>query len=171
MTRSAHEFPWNDEHVAALRRYVDNRMSGSAIAKQLSADFSFTVSRNSVVGKAMRLGISLNSGFKGGRTPKVAKDEPRKRPKRRGPPEWHEASHAEAASAKPVEAPRAIPPAPNSKPVDLMGLTNTTCRWPITDDNPHMFCGALEADLNEGRAYCAIHTAFARNHRQSREAA
>lgn len=64
-----------------------------------------------------------------------------------------------------LSPPKAVPPAPNSRPCDLMGLTNETCRFPITDAAPHRFCGAPECDNANGVIYCSHHYRYARGAR------
>lgn len=38
--------------------------------------------------------------------------------------------------------------------ISLMDLERHHCRWPVTDDGPHLFCGRDRAD---GSSYCAGH--------------
>lgn len=39
-------------------------------------------------------------------------------------------------------------------PCSILELTATSCRWPFTDNTPHMFCNAEAA---EGHSYCREH--------------
>ena len=49
---------------------------------------------------------------------------------------------------------------PLEQRVDIMGLTNRTCRWPCNEvGTPEFFfCGSLEADNSSGVIYCGLHT-------------
>ena len=62
----------------------------------------------------------------------------------------------------------ASPPAPILEPsgahqCDLLALTIVSCRWPVTADPPHMFCGEPTADLANGRPCCPYHAERATN--------
>lgn len=144
-------FVWTDDAIAELRRCVAAGWSASRTADHIGEHFDGFPSRNAIIGKALRLKLQW----------KNAPGERRAVQKRKPLPRQPRQPVVKLAPAGPVEPLRAIPPAPNSRPVDLMGLTNSTCRWPITDEPPHMFCGALEADMANGVPYCPMHSAAA----------
>jgi len=156
---------WTDEHVALLRKlWIDDELSASRCAWLLGPEFT----RNSVIGKVHRLGFP-NRG--------------KPRPSRAGVP-WSEAAKARAAKrmaerqaraskkvnptvarikATPVEKFKPDPEAlavgawnalPDTTPIGLLDLTATTCRWPIGDGSPFLFCGC---EVAPGSSYCPTH--------------
>jgi GcrA cell cycle regulator len=44
----------------------------------------------------------------------------------------------------------------------LLSLRNDSCRYPVSDEGPHIFCGVPEADFNGRKPYCSAHTSLAR---------
>lgn len=56
-------------------------------------------------------------------------------------------------------------PEPVLVPVKLMQLTNTTCRWPLWQENTpeaqRLFCGADAPGVDKGLPYCREHTGAA----------
>lgn len=48
-----------------------------------------------------------------------------------------------------------------SAPVTLLDLKTCSCRWPVNDGNPFLFCGDR---AQAGGPYCATHAARAAGH-------
>ncbi|QDL91953.1 GcrA cell cycle regulator [Paroceanicella profunda] len=172
---------WTDERVEELKTMWNEGKSASQIAKTLGG-----VTRNAVIGKVHRLGLS-------NRTAGAAKDEVKPaaaaapEPPLRAVPEPKEEA-AEAAPAErvvPREAPRRpvpvsqpVPPTPpmaevspealanlteiekRARKLDLMQLTERTCKWPIGDPatEEFWFCGL---PATPGKPYCDAHVAVA----------
>jgi hypothetical protein len=158
-------FNWTDEAKAELQQCVADGLTATEVAAQFGFTYRLNISRNAIISKASRLKLVWKrspANFVRHKNPQAEKPR-RARPKRRGPPAWHQPPAQAAAPATAPEPLRAIPPAPNSKPVDLMGLTNATCRWPLwSDESPErLYCGAPEADMGNGVPYCPYHTAAA----------
>jgi len=136
---------WNEERVAALARLWREGLSASQVARRLGG-----VTRNAVIGKAHRLGLTMRDAPSRPNLPS-AKMPAVKPPKR-------SASETRA----PSPPPRAIAVAPLSFAVEvaptatLMSLDEDGCRWPIGDPaRPGFgFCGRTR---NRGGAYCAEH--------------
>lgn len=42
----------------------------------------------------------------------------------------------------------------------LLDLKNESCRYPVADESPHIFCGVPEADLTNHMPYCRAHDAL-----------
>lgn len=147
---------WTKERTDALKRYVGEGFSGTEIGLQLGC------SRNSVISKTNRAGLQLKGRPLDQRSRTLA-------PKPRGrPPKTAQQRADEARSPVPLPAqplPPTIGPTPTSRPCSILDFTNSTCRWPITEGSPWLFCGAPEADLAGGCAYCAVHAAVAFNRR------
>jgi GcrA cell cycle regulator len=172
---------WTDERVETLKRMWGEGQSASQIAKELGG-----VTRNAVIGKVHRLGLSNRVG---------------------GKDEDEEAAPAPAEPAAPrAEAPRApvapaaappvsnvtplpvrkaiipagqpLPPQPSlneispealasvrevekrAKRLTLMELTERTCKWPIGDPatDDFWFCGLPSLP---GKPYCEAHVGVA----------
>lgn len=157
---------WTDERVTVLKKLWAEGHSASQIAKQLGG-----VTRNAVIGKVHRLGLS------GRATPsRPVKRPPRlARPKPRFTTEAMPAAAVGQAPARPQQ-PAAQPgpaervaatlPAPLTPlPTDdgslatILTLRDSMCKWPIGDpaDPQFAFCGR-KADCGP---YCAEHAAVA----------
>lgn len=167
---------WTDERVELLKKLWTDGLSASQIAGQLGGG----VTRNAVIGKVHRLGLS-------GRT-KAASVQPRSvRPKNRpqapapqrsggAPQPLVFGNTALKPSPRPMAEPRpdmepapAIPfPAPAvENRVTILQLNERTCRWPEGDpsSNEFRFCGASS---EVGVPYCKYHCAIAYQPAQDR---
>lgn len=152
---------WTDERVTLLRHLWEEGQSASKIAAQLGG-----VTRNAVIGKVHRLGLS-------GRLVKPLEDAAAER---RKPAEEIEVaiSVVEAEAPEPVAilphrpASDFPPPAPAADPcplavsqrVTIMDLRESMCRWPLGDPTtPEFgFCGARSIT---GLPYCTHHAQIA----------
>ncbi|MGF1457021.1 MAG: GcrA family cell cycle regulator [Alphaproteobacteria bacterium] len=130
---------WTDERVDLLKKLWADGLSASQIARQLG-----DVTRNAVIGKVHRLGLS-------GRGSPTRSERPRA-----------------VTVPKPQVKPVFLKPVPVEKPVVLENgefATNTTlkenmCKWPIGDPaTPNFrFCGHQAKD---GTPYCDAHARVA----------
>jgi GcrA cell cycle regulator len=135
---------WTEERVARLSELWSEGLSAAQIARQLGGG----VTRNAIIGKIHRLGLS-------GR---AAPSRPGRQPKPIGPRARRRRSHASPAPALPtalarvelVEAPGLATP---------LTLAAHACRWPVGDPRSEAFtfCGR---PARKG-PYCAAHTAQA----------
>ncbi|WP_375456176.1 GcrA family cell cycle regulator [uncultured Methylobacterium sp.] len=153
---------WTDERVTLLRRLWEDGQSASKIAAQLGG-----VTRNAVIGKVHRLGMS-------GRVVKPAEEAAaRRKPDQEIAIETAIAVvEAEAPEPVAILAHRPAPdfPAPVaavepcalavSRRVTIMDLRESMCRWPIGDPTtPEFgFCGARSIT---GLPYCTHHAQIA----------
>ena len=148
---------WTEERVELLKKYWAEGLSASQIAAQLGG-----VTRNAVIGKVHRLGLS-------GRA-KPTSSGPR--PRKVRPPSAHRPrGYISGANALKLHAhalPRRIPApvpiedlvVPISLKVSLLALNDQMCKWPIGDpgaDGFH-FCG--HRNFN-GLPYCEYHSRLA----------
>lgn len=149
------------ELVGRMRELLAQKMSASRIADELSKEFGVKVSRNSVCGKAFRLGLMLKGDGENAKS-KTARAKPKKR---------HKTVfyfHAEPAiPAQPVADFPAEPIAiPISRRVSIFELTFNSCRWPLGDPRhaDFGFCGADGADMTSKprRPYCSWHMTVSR---------
>lgn len=146
---------WTPERVEKLKALVADNLSASQIADELGG-----VTRNAVIGKVARLGLTLGAGQ---RTPI------KRRPKRQAPAYRSNVVALPARPARPTPRKAAVPPPPRpqiDKPtvaamplmLPLESLTERTCKWPFGDQPPYTFCGAPSLD---GKPYCPKHCAAA----------
>ncbi len=168
---------WTDERVELLKKMWGEGQSASQIAKELGG-----VTRNAVIGKVHRLGLSNRTG--GGGTSKAAKDKAAKpTAKAKAEPKAAATPEPEKKPAAPVRRPiipagQPLPPQPSAneispealasvrevekkaKKISLMELTERTCKWPIGDPatEEFWFCGLA---VQPGKPYCEAHVSVA----------
>ncbi|WP_299689452.1 GcrA family cell cycle regulator [uncultured Tateyamaria sp.] len=175
---------WTDERVELLKKMWGEGQSASQIAKELGG-----VTRNAVIGKVHRLGLSNRAGGGGASTAK-ADAKPKAAPKADAKPK---APKPEPA-AKPAPAPETkavvparkqiipagqpLPPQPSAneispealakvneiekkaKRISLMELTERTCKWPVGDPaTPDFWFCGLP--VQQGKPYCEAHVGVA----------
>ena len=151
---------WTEERVELLRRLWQEGLSASRIASELGG-----VTRNAVIGKVHRLGLSgrgqPSSSIKRQRKPRLAQggagpSRPR-RPMSIG-------NNALKLDAEPLPERRPRPldnvVVPIAKRLTIEKLTERTCKWPIGDpgDEDFHFCGH---DSLDGLPYCQYHARVA----------
>ena len=179
---------WNDERVEILKKMWGEGQSASQIAKELGG-----VTRNAVIGKVHRLGLSNRAGSApaGGAAnasaakspPAQAKEKaeaapaakpaaPKETPEPKGEPPMSAARRAIIPAGQP------LPPQPSAneispealakvneveksaKKLNLMELTEKTCKWPVGDPatDDFWFCGL---PVQPGKPYCEAHVGVA----------
>ncbi len=162
---------WTDERVELLKRLWAEGLSASQIANRLGG-----VTRNAVIGKVHRLGLSGRAT-----TSRVKATRPRKRrataPPRRPTPMHYPTQGGAALKAdiEPVAGEDIVPVAvlveelyiPPDKRASILTLNESMCRWPIGDPNDEdfHFCGR---DSTVGVPYCDYHSGVAYQPVQSR---
>ena len=170
---------WTDERVEALRVMWSEGKSASQIAKELGG-----VTRNAVIGKVHRLGLSnRGSGIEPegeALDPVVERPEPERAPEAAAPqPAAPRPAGKEAvAPARPKPPGQLVPPPPapseisaealanlaevarKARRLSLMQLTERTCKWPVGDPatDDFWFCGLPTVP---GKPYCETHVAVA----------
>lgn len=150
---------WTDERVELLKKLWAEGLSASQIAAELGS-----ITRNAVIGKVHRLGLS-------GRAKTVSAPAPRPRKPRpatetRPRPMVHGNTALAPVFQPVVEAePEELPdPIANVIPMadrcTILDLTEFTCRWPVGDPGkPDFFyCGS---HTKIGLPYCAYHARIA----------
>lgn len=150
---------WTDERVETLKKLWNDGLSASQIAAELGG-----VTRNAVIGKVHRLGLS-------GRAKPARSSAPKTRTPRQ-PGSVHRktrvvtATRGNTAIKAELQPEVASSPAPVielppvSRRLSIANLTERTCRWPIGDpssDDFH-FCGN---DAEAGSPYCSYHSRIA----------
>jgi GcrA cell cycle regulator len=148
---------WTDDRVEQLRKLWEAGLSASQIAGELG-----NITRNAVIGKVHRLGLS-------GRTKSTSSAAPR--PRKSRPPTHMEritrpAVRGNTALAQAFEMELETDPiaydnvVPMAQRRTLLELTDETCRWPIGDPGApeFFFCGGKSLS---GLPYCANHSRVA----------
>jgi GcrA cell cycle regulator len=160
---------WTEERVELLRKLWLEGLSAS----QIAAELSHGITRNAVIGKVHRLGLSGRVKSPGAASttprPKAAAPRPAAPPRPIAPV----VVGATALAMKPMAAPVVVarPEAvvvPISERVTIMELREAMCRWPLGDPtNPDFrFCGARTSEA--GAPYCVAHAQLAYQPAQDR---
>ncbi|SHJ31374.1 GcrA cell cycle regulator [Shimia gijangensis] len=176
---------WTDERVELLKKMWGEGQSASQIAKELGG-----VTRNAVIGKVHRLGLSNRA------TTTKADAKPKADPKPKAAPKPRAAPKAAAPKAEPKPEPVAakpamsaarraiipagqpLPPQPSAneispealakvseieksaKRLSLMELTERTCKWPVGDPATDDFW-FCGLPVKAGKPYCEAHVGVA----------
>lgn len=146
---------WNDERVELLKKLWSEGLSASQIAGRLGG-----VTRNAVIGKVHRLGLSgraTTSRMKSHRPRARAAANARRMQKTRFAPQGNPALRAlyqpEAEPFTPAVEELVIP---LKERRSIQTLTECSCRWPIGDPQSadFHFCGKTKVT---GLPYCEFH--------------
>jgi GcrA cell cycle regulator len=149
---------WSDDRVEQLKKLWESGLSASQIAAELG-----NVTRNAVIGKVHRLGLSGRA-----KSPATAAPRQRKtarpaqhmmrvaRPVSRGNTALAHVFEVEA-EADPVTFDNVVP---MSQRRSLLELNEATCHWPVGDPSTadFFFCGGKALS---GLPYCAQHSRLA----------
>jgi GcrA cell cycle regulator len=150
------EMSWTDERVEALKRLWQEGLSASQIAAEIGG-----VTRNAVIGKVHRLGLSgrgqPTSTVK--RQRRAHSGQPRRPRQTVTYGNLALQTHVEFV-AEPRIQPRRDVVVPIAKRLTIEKLTERTCKWPNGDpgDEDFHFCGH---DSLEGLPYCDYHAGVA----------
>ncbi|WP_019219155.1 GcrA family cell cycle regulator [Bartonella florencae] len=162
---------WTDERVELLKKFWSEGLSASQIAAQLGG-----VSRNAVIGKVHRLKLPGRgkTAQGGARAQKTSAASPSSTRMRRTPSTvlpTNSTSCSVGVTALKVELvaedvkETSVPEKPNvvvpiSRHLNLLQLSENTCRWPVGDplSSDFHFCGA---DSGENSPYCTFHAKIA----------
>lgn len=150
---------WPVPMIVRLSALSRQKMSADRIADKLAIEFDCEVTRNMVIGKRYRLGLSKPHAYV--LRPRVMKAKAAAKRK---------TNHSKPLSvsiAKPSKIALALPagshheiPVPISRGLSLMQLTDKTCKFPYGDPKEpgFSFCGHAP---EEGRPYCEAHARLA----------
>lgn len=148
---------WTDERVELLKKLWAEGLSASQVAKQLGG-----VTRNAVIGKVHRLGLSGRATPS--RPARARPQAPRTLVRGRPDPltaEMREEEQQRSQSAQKAEAAhieeRGLEPVQRAT---VLTLTEHTCKWPIGDPGRpgFHFCGR---GADQGSPYCTEHARLA----------
>ncbi|MCK7610933.1 GcrA family cell cycle regulator [Roseibium sediminicola] len=156
---------WTNERVELLKKLWGEGLSASQIAGELGG-----VTRNAVIGKVHRLGLSgrakTSSSSAKPRRPRTAAPASAapKKPSQQPQSIGATALKADIAPAPVVQAKPQVEPiadlVPISQRASILTLTERTCKWPIGDPatDDFYFCGR---NSDAGVPYCAHHCKIA----------
>lgn len=145
---------WNDERVDLLKKLWSEGLSASQIAGRLGS-----VTRNAVIGKVHRLGLSGRAT-----TSRMKSHRPRQRViavKRLAKPRFANTGNTALQRIYQADAEPYVPPAeelviPMAERKSIQTLLENHCRWPIGDpqEADFHFCGKGKVT---GLPYCEFH--------------
>lgn len=165
---------WTEDRVELLKKLWSDGLSASQIAGELGS-----VTRNAVIGKVHRLGLSGRA--KSPAAPGAARATPARKPPVRSPshpmgggasagltrganalaPQFQPDAEAQAdPDVAPAPAPSEDVVVPFSERVTIMDLREYMCRWPMGDPTTpeFRFCGGRS---QTGMPYCSYHARIA----------
>jgi len=148
---------WSDERVEQLKKLWESGLSASQIAAELG-----NVTRNAVIGKVHRLGLSGRAKSPAATAPRQRKPRPAQqmmrvsRPVSRGNTALAHAFEVEI-DPDPVSYDNVVP---MSQRLSLLELNEATCHWPVGDpaSPDFFFCGGKAL---AGLPYCVQHSRIA----------
>ena len=143
---------WTEERVEMLKQLWTDGLSASQIARKMGG-----VTRNAVIGKVHRLGLS------GRATPARVSTAKVSAATRARPSTPSLSGNARFRSSELDEIKDQVVPEPilsAEERASVLHLTEHTCKWPIGDPGTHDFhvCGAR---AKSGSPYCTTHAATA----------
>src|ERR1700674_4878005 len=143
---------WPDAQIDELKRLWADGLSASRIAAALNDKFKIYLTRNAVIGKAMRSGLS-----KGRQVARSARIRPRKAKRLNGA----RSSPRRMNPGETLHLPTLAPPEPIAVPTEatrlrLVELEIDQCKYPLGFwlEPAEFFCGAPTL---EGWSYCRFH--------------
>jgi GcrA cell cycle regulator len=147
---------WSDDRVEQLKKLWEAGLSASQIAAELG-----NVTRNAVIGKVHRLGLSGRAKSPSTAAPRQRKARPAQmmrvsRPMARGNTALAQAFEVEL-EPDPIAYDNVVP---MSQRLTLLELNEATCHWPVGDPSSpeFFFCGGKSL---AGLPYCAYHSRVA----------
>ena len=148
---------WSDDRVEQLKKLWEAGLSASQIAAELG-----NVTRNAVIGKVHRLGLSGRAKSPSSAAPRQRKARPAQQMMRVSRP----VSRGNTALAHAFEVEMEPDPiafdnvVPMSQRLSLLELNEATCHWPVGDPSSpeFFFCGGKAL---AGLPYCAHHSRVA----------
>lgn len=139
---------WLDQHKDCLRQLALDGLTADAIACEMNRRFGTHLDKNAIIGAAHRNSVSFK---------RAAGFQPSARTAR-----WAKVAAPPVAPEPVADARVALQPQPVAfVNCMLVHLTNKTCRWPLNEGDPFLFCGSPTADLADGVPYCRKHSRLA----------
>jgi GcrA cell cycle regulator len=136
---------WTSERVELLKQHFEEGLSCREIAASIG------VSRNAVIGKLTRLGLTRGPG---GTEPRAT--TAKTRAPKSGPRQQYQMLQIVYENGRPV----GDGPVESERPCSLFELSEERCRWPISTPGAEDFCFCGNMPL-DGVPYCAGHSRLA----------
>lgn len=139
--------PWNDEaRVAELLKLVASGLSAAEVAAAMGGGLT----RNAVLGRIHRMGLSKPINYR-------PKRKPRQQATNIGGRALKLIRRKTGGQPKlPVhDIPEPI--APNSLELTILEIGTGQCRYPTRSDTPFFFCGHATSPQRDGSPYCEFH--------------
>jgi len=161
LTGERKDMSWTDERVEQLKKLWSEGLSASQIAAELGG-----ITRNAVIGKVHRLGLSGRAKAPSSAVPRPRKPRAPSHVLRMSRP----AMRGNTALARHALAVYELEPEPEPEPLEnivpigqrcsLLELSDAKCRWPIGDPGAQdfFFCGGKPVGE---LPYCAYHARMA----------
>jgi GcrA cell cycle regulator len=147
---------WTDERVETLKKLWGDGLSASQIAGELGG-----ITRNAVIGKVHRLGLSGRAKSPSSATPRPRKPRPQHMMRVSRPAVRGNTALAQAFDYEAEPEPEIIENVvPLGQRRTLLELNEDTCRWPIGDPGSaeFYFCGGQSITTGP---YCGYHSRIA----------
>ena len=141
---------WTEDRVEILSKLWADGLSASQIAKQLGG-----VTRNAVIGKVHRLGLSGRA-----KPSRPVKRAPRQTTARTRPATPAAPRMPRRAPPAPAPVPLEAKQLPDGKYATILTITEHMCKWPIGDPSTSefRFCGR---GTDKADPYCKAHSQLA----------
>jgi GcrA cell cycle regulator len=150
---------WTDDRVESLKKLWLDGLSASQIAQELG-----NVTRNAVIGKVHRLGLSGRAKSVShsaiSRPKRSVRNNFNQKPQRHTQRSLTNSPGKTGAVSEQQGAPTVVLVAPVALKLSLVELTERTCKWPVGDPQQEdfHFCGHEAGDASP---YCAFHSSIA----------
>jgi GcrA cell cycle regulator len=147
---------WDDTRIEQLKKLWSDGLSASQIAGELGG-----VTRNAVIGKVHRLGLSGRAKSKPAAVTRVRQKVVKAVARTTQVVTRGNLAMVELVDATPVQMPqRENVVVPMSRKISIMELREGVCRWPIGDpmQPDFAYCGG---DCGVGKTYCEAHSRMA----------
>lgn len=141
---------WTEDRVEILSKLWAEGLSASQIAKQLGG-----VTRNAVIGKVHRLGLSGRAKPSRPAKRATAATKPRAKSSKPSTPRI-----IRQPAPPPIPVPVEAKPMADGNYATILTITDHMCKWPIGDPamSEFRFCGR---SVDKGEPYCKAHSQLA----------
>jgi GcrA cell cycle regulator len=147
---------WTDERVELLKKFWSEGLSASQIAGRLGS-----VTRNAVIGKVHRLGLSGRATTSRMKTHRPRARLAHQKRVQSNKPRFAQSGNPAVRALYALDVEAYVPPAeelviPMAERKTIQSLTECSCRWPIGDPQAadFHFCGRSKV---VGLPYCEVH--------------
>ena len=154
---------WTHEMEDRLLQLLEKNVAYYDIARAISREFKVTISKNACIGKGRRMQVPLRMPARKGRACRKSQNEnlsqsPKNLQQRQRRKRANESLRKQRQSQQLRVLRSRRAQRHQHQHLTLLQLTSNSCRWPIGDRAPYLFCGAVQT---EGSSYCLEHTLVA----------